>query len=213
MNDEQFPTFGPQEHVGAIGTTRAGKSTLFKRKIIPEQSRVLAVDTKNEDWNHLPVVQWKTALTRIQLADKLKGNHAGKFRWRIRLGVGEAAEEEANQFAYEALKKLRNVTIYWDEIGSYCTAQRIGDGLKMLITQGGGRDLRFYWGTQRTAGVNGFIADNTAHMFLFHVKMKDRTRIKAFWPYYPELAPQVPFQSYKFIYEDPSGEARVMGPV
>lgn len=211
---ERFPTFGPQEHVGAVGTTRAGKTTLFKKEIVPNQTRILVVDTKGEDWNHLPAVDWKAAIRKVEWSDKFKGNHTTvRFRWRIPMGVGEKAEDDANSFAYEAVRRLRNVTIYWDEIGSYCRAASIGDGLKVLITQGGGRDLRFYWGTQRPTMVHADIYDNTAHLFVFHVKTKDRRAVRKYFPYYEDHASEVPFRSYKFLYEDPSGEARVMGPV
>ena len=214
MTEEPFPEFDSQDHVGSVGTTRAGKTTLFKKKIVPEQTRVLVIDTKGEDWNHLPAVKWKKAVERISRSDWMKRDHTtNRFRWRIPMGVGEEAEADANAFAVEALKKLRNVTIYWDEIGTYCNAGSIGDGLKSLITQGGGRDLRFYWGTQMPQFVHASIYANTSHFFVFHIRTKDRRAVKKYFPYFEEMADQVPYRSYKFIYEDPSGEPTVMGPV
>lgn len=209
---EPFPVFGPQDHVGAVGTTRCGKTTLMKQEVVQKQTRILVIDTKQEDFNDLPAVKWKDAIRRIRLADWSHHDHTtARFRWRIKMGAD--AEDEANAFAYEVLKRLRNTSTYWDEIGSYCTAGHIGPGLKVLITQGGGRDLRFNWTTQRPTMIHADIYDNTSHLFVFHVKTKDRKAVRKYFPYYEEHAAEIPYRSYRFIYEDPSGDVRVMGPV
>lgn len=214
MTDDWFPTFGPQDHVGACGHTRCGKTYLLNEKVVKVQTRVLVIDTKQEDWDHLPAVKWPDAIRKIRLSDWRYRNHTtARFRWRIPMGVDEASVDDAGKFAFEALRRLRNVTILWDEIAPYANANQIQDGIKALITQGGGKDLRFYWGSQMPQLTHATIYNQSSHLFVFHIRTKDRKAVKKYFPYYEELGPQVPYRSYRFIYEDPAGEPRVMGPV
>ena len=192
------------EHTGLIGTTGSGKTYYAKHAVLPYYRRVVVLDTKQQDFNE----------PRYKLMRRGEGAHVATriprddkpFLLRIVPPAGEK-REWIDEFCLQLLayKDLRMV-LYFDEVTDFADAQRIPEFMQELARTSRAMQVSLIWGTQRPAGVNHWLAENTIHTYFFFVKPYDRDTVDTLYPGIGAQLEQIKWHSYRSIYVSPDGE-------
>lgn len=209
--------FGAEEHVGAIGQTRTGKTTLFRKVIVPSYGRIVTIDSKTPlrpdgktDFPNIPVA---TVEDTLKAASTLvRDGKPVYFNWRIPWGVAGDSTDRIDKFCYDILETGQRTAVYFDEVTDFSDSGRIPDGMLELIRKGGGLNLNFLWGSQRPQLVNKSIWNNTHHKFAFYVEPYDARVCRPYFPEVEAYLSQIPYGSHRSIYKDPSGVTHLLGP-
>lgn len=198
------------EHFGAIGSTGSGKTTYFRRVMLPPHRRLLITDTKGTDFRDFP----KVVRPGGQLAEAIPLDE--DFRWRVSPPRGRAARIEwIDDLAQGLLDRGEdgdplNLVLYVDESTDFSDAYFISEGLEELVRKARAFGMSLYWGTQRPPGANRWLRDNSVHLQFFYVREQDRKALEQYWPGIGEQLAQVSWGSFRSIYVGPDGVPHLM---
>lgn len=154
-----------------MGASRGGKTTWVRAAIDQLRGPVVFLDTKAER----PTVEW-AARRRFVVVN---GEAAGIARVRAKdrprrllIRCWTPHSDEANELL-EAIYHGPPTTVVVDEAMHWSNKGFIPDGMKRLITAGGGRDIGVWACSQRPVDVhNAFLSEST-HRVLFKIELPD----------------------------------------
>ena len=85
--------------------------------------------------------------------------------------------------------------------------------MRALIRKGRKRGISVIVGTQRPAMLSKDLYANCVHHVVFFVNSYDAEAVKNYAPYIDEYLSQIPYKSYRSLYEAPDGTVMVLAPV
>lgn len=156
------------ERVALVGMTGSGK-TYFARAFLAHAPRLIVVDPKGTQYNHL----WNTVPYSNEAINILKqtddnGRYIGKARIRINAPVNR----EEWELYFSILYTLRNVTIYIDELYGV-TPPIAGQWLQALYTRGRELGIGVWASMQRPVFVPKFVFSEADWKILFRLELDD----------------------------------------
>ncbi len=200
-------TFKYGEHIIVLGKPGAGKTYFIKNAILPVYGRHIIIDTEEREFD-------SNIWPEVSIDDSIKLiNSNQEFKRSIKFPVGERGFAMMEEYSFSLLNTSGNTAIYFDEVTDFCDARKIGDGLLSLYRKGRHNNITLIAGTQRPQLLNKSIYTNSIHKFWFFVDEYDIQNWKAYTPYIEEHIGQIPYRSYKCIYERPDGSLQVLKPV
>lgn len=193
------------QHLVVLGSTGAGKTFSVRNAYLPPWNRVIVVDTEGYDFNDFPKVSVKQA---VRLA---KSDYS--FVVRIELSADRDTDEPAvKELCGGLLKHGHDLVVYWDEVTDLADANQIPPPLRQLIRKARKRGVSVYVGTQRPAMLSKDFLANAQHRVYFFVSDYDANAVKDYAPFLKEMRGQIPYQSYKSIYQAPDESLTVLAP-
>lgn len=159
------------EHVGLIGPTGSGKTTLAQA-LLPLRSFVLAVGTKPPRDKTLNRIARLPGWRLVDRADRVPKVHHRRSL-RVLLWVKFKAVNDAPRQAYQIGTALAEAftaggwTIYIDEAWYLETKLKLKDLTEILLTQGRSENLTIVGGSQRPAHISLLWYDQPTHMFFW----------------------------------------------
>lgn len=108
---------------------------------------------------------------------------------------------------------LRGVDLYIDELYSFTSNGRAGDGLTALLTQGRSLGFTSIMSVQRPAGISLFPLTETQHFYIFFLaKKSDRLRMGEVVPDFENEAPPPEYHFY-YYRQGSRDRAQLMAPI
>jgi DNA helicase HerA-like ATPase len=193
------------EHVVVLGSTGSGKTFFCRNALLPAFSRIIVLDPEDYDFTDWPRVSVKQAL---KLA---KSDYS--FAVRIVLsGNPETDQPIADELNRGLLKDGHDLVVYYDEISDLSDAHKIPPTLRALIRKARKRGITVAVGTQRPALLSKDYLANSQHRIYFFVSDYDAEAIHDYAPWMRERRAEIPYKSYKSIYQAPDESLTVLGP-
>ena len=213
---------GGEEHIGVIGQSRSGKTT-FVRDIVlswflntPGFGRVWAIDTEergefpeSDGWKVMPFDS--ITPNNVELIKILNDGNI-KFKWVTPFSTDTKGLEKNELLCAMILKYGTNIAIYYDEISDFCNTHWIGEQHTQLMRKSGKREINIIWSSQRIQMVHKDIFSQTHHLFVFFIKPGEANSqaVKQAAPFISENLAQIPYQSYRALYQGPSGKVVIV---
>ncbi len=197
--------FKPGEHICVTGVTGSGKTFGVKNAWLPPFPRVIVVDTEGFDFEDFPKVDVRHAL---KLADS-------EYRFHVRILLSGHADQDwasVDSLCYGLLDKGHDLAVYFDEVTDYSTATSIPDSMRALIRKSRKRGISVIVGTQRPQFLNKAFLSNSVHRIYYYMSDYDSEHIKDYAPFLKERMAEIPYQSWRSLYEAPDGSVTVIGP-
>lgn len=214
----EVPKINPNEHVGLLGRTQSGKSYFAREVLLTYFRRLIVIDTeeRNEFSKEKGYAQVDYHIIKPdnkELIAILKGypiDKEGKppaFRWNMPTPVGEEGERVIEILSAMLLAYGNSVALYIDEAGDFVNAHYIPPNFNSLMRKSAKRHINVIWTTQRMPNVNGDIAGNSVHMFVFNIEPSDAKALtkKGIGWIEPNLH-LIPFGTHKCLYHGPDGK-------
>jgi len=189
------------EHVSIVGITGSGKTFFSREGLLPSFSRVLVMDSEDFDFDDYP------AVNDYGLKSLLKGNKG----WHVRKLLD--TPEDADRLSGMVLKYGHDMAVYWDEITDFSTPSTIPPNLLKLIRKARKRNITVIVATQRPQLLNKSFLANSAHRIYFAISDYDVRHIKDYAPFLADRLNEIPWGSYRSLYQAPSGELTLLEPV
>lgn len=156
------------DRVALVGMTGSGK-TYFARAFLAHAPRLIVVDPKGTQFNHLwGTVPYSEDAIKILRQTNDKGEYIGRARIRINSPI---SREEWEAY-FRVLYTLRNVTIYIDELYGV-TPPIAGQWLQALYTRGRELGIGVWAATQRPVFVPKFVFSEADWKVLFRLELDD----------------------------------------
>ena len=197
--------FGSGEHIAVLGMNGSGKTYWCRGTLIPLWSRVIVVDTEEYDYNRLPAVSPSKAVALARSKNK-----AFRVRVVFRGDGGEKDASDLNALCGGLLRGGHNTLIVFDEITDFCDAQTIPPSLRSIVRKARKRNITVAMATQRPAMLSKDAYTQSVHRVVFYLPDYDCAAIKKYAPWAGERMSQIPYKSYRYLYQAPSGEVIVM---
>ena len=197
--------FGAGEHIVVLGATGSGKTYWCRGTLVPLWSRVIVVDTEEYDYNRLPAVSPSKAVALARSKDKA-------FRVRVVFN-GDGGEKDANDLTVLCkglLKGGHDTLVVFDEVTDFSDAQSIPPSLRSLVRKARKRRITVAMATQRPAMLSKDAYTQSIHRVVFFLPDYDCAAIKKYAPWAGERMSQIPYKSYRYLYQAPNGEVIVM---
>ena len=193
------------QHAVLLGVPGSGKTFLARNLLLPPAERVLVVDTEEYDFEDFPKVRLKTAL---RLA---KGN--SRFVCRVVMS-GDFPQNlgPLDELCSGLLKNGHDLYVYFDEITDFADASVIPPSLRALMRKGRKRSITVIAGTQRPQLLNKTVFSNSVHRFVFFISDYDAARIREFAPWVEDHLAEIPWKSYRCIYQGPDSTLTILEP-
>jgi DNA helicase HerA-like ATPase len=195
------------QHWAVFGVTGAGKTYWTLHTVLERSRRVLVVDTKYGD--DFKPDQWPpVTLDWLQQSKVLRDtSKAFHLAFRPRFDSKEADVEALSRLL---MREGRAMIVDFDEITDYSSASKVGPCLKELFRKSRSHQLTIIASTQRPAGFNHWFQDNCVHKVYFALGDYDEEFARIPKRVLDKL-PEVPYGSYRYIYQSPSKEITVGG--
>ena len=190
------------QHVSIVGTTGSGKTYFAKNALLPLYSRIIVVDTEDYDFADFPAVSSKKAL-RLAKSD---------YRFHVRVRFPPKADDTLDDLCNGLLEVGHDLAVYFDEVTDFSTPAVIPDSLRGLIRKARKRGITVIVATQRPQFLNKAFLANSQHRIYFYVSDYDRAAIRDYAPWMTERAADIPYGSYRSIYQAPDGTLTVLLP-
>ena len=193
------------EHMAVLGTTGSGKTFAVRNTYLPPWQRVVVIDTEEMDFNDFPKVSVSRAIAL--------GKSDYAFAVRVVLSADRKADEPAvAQLCKGILKSGHDLVIYFDEFTDLSDANQILPPIRQLIRKARKRGVSVYVGTQRPAMLSKDVFANAQHRVYFFMSDYDAQAVHDYAPWLKEARREIPYQSYKSIYQAPDESLMVLGP-
>ena len=223
-NPEEIPKFNirPNEHVGMLGMTQQGKSHFGREVLLTYFRRLIVIDT--EEKGEFPVEKGfaqmdyklitpdnKEFIAIISGFPKTKEGKSPAFRWNVPFPVNQEGIQRNEVLCALLLRYGNDMAVYYDEIGDFVNAHYIADNFNALMRKSAKRHINVIWSSQRMQNVNGNVANNTAHLFIFHIEPGDASALKKKGlGWVEDNLNQIPTRSFRALYHDPFGEVHIV---
>jgi len=191
------------EHVVLLGTTGSGKTYFFRHAFEPATERLLIVDTEDREFDDVPRIKATDGRRVAKSIPKEK-----KFRWRwVPPATLEPAAMESLAEGMLNLPQCENTMLYIDEATDFFDAWRIEPFTRSLFRKARKRRISIVSGSQRPAGFNHWVFDNSHHKIFFYVREYDRNVMDKYWKGISEELGKIQWGSFSSVYVDPAGIA------
>ena len=197
--------FGGGEHIVILGATGSGKTYWCRETLLPLWTRAIVVDTEEYDYNRLPVVSVGKAVALAKSKDKA-------FRVRVVFRGDYGAEDAAGIAALcnGLLASGHDTLVVWDETTDFCDATYIPPPLRSLIRKARKRSITVAMATQRPAMLSKDAYTQSVHRTIFYLPDYDCAAIKRYAPWAGERMSEIPYRSFRYLYQAPNGEVIVV---
>lgn len=202
----KFPKFKPGKHITVLGNVGSGKTYATKNVFIVPWDRIIVLDSEEDDYPEFPNVSAKRAL---KLA---KSDYA--FVVRIPTsGVREADEELLEGLCHGLLKDGHDLLLVIEEATDYSDASYIPPYLRALMRRARHRGITVLISTQRPAMMSKDYYALSVHHFFFFLSDYDTSHVKDYAKFLNERMSEIPYESYKCLYQAPDSSVTVLEPV
>lgn len=156
------------ERVSLVGMTSSGK-TYFARAFLAHSPRLIVVDPKGTQYNHLwdTVPYSENSIKTLQEIDK-NGEYTGRARIRITAPISRKEWE----YYFAIIYGLRNITVYIDELYGV-TPPVAGEWLQALYTRGRELGIGVWAAMQRPVFVPKFVFSEAEWKVMFRLELDD----------------------------------------
>ena len=192
------------QHIAVLGRNGSGKTYWIRETLIPTWRRVIVLDTEQMDYDELTPVCVGTA---IRLA---KGDKAFRVRVLARGDRSEADSVLLDNLCYGLLNGGHDTMVVLDEATDFSDAHRIPDSLRGLVRKARKRRISVVMGTQRPAMLAKDAYTQSSHLVVFYLADYDAEAIKSYAPWVKDRLGEIPYYSYKFLYQGPDGVVHVL---
>ncbi len=204
MSDGREFRFEAGQHMVVLGRTGSGKTYWIRETLIPTWRRAIVVDTEQMDYERLPAVSLRSALRYA------KGDKAFHVRVLARGDHSEADLAMIDDLCYGLLEVGHDVLVVFDEATDFSDAHRIPESLRGLVRKARKRNISTVMGTQRPAMLSKDAYTQASHLVIFYLSDYDTDAIKEYAPWVKEHISQIPYGSYRFLYQGPDGTVTVL---
>ena len=195
------------EHVIALGKTGSGKTYLIKNAILRQSRRVLVVDSENMEFSEYALA--KGAPERIVKA--IPPPNKQNYRWRISPSTNNI-DEYINTLCKSFIEApdTQDSMIVFEEISDYSDAHYIPEYMRGLIRKARKRNITVIATSQRSAGINKWLWDNTSHKFMFYTDEDDIIRMSRLSPFTSSFLSDIKYNTHDYVYAGPDGVPHIM---
>lgn len=193
------------QHITSVGTVGAGKTFGNKNGLLPLWRRGIILDSEEDDYPEFPNVSVDTAL---KLA---KSNY--DFMVRVpTVGDRQFDEPTLEKLCAGLLKDGHDLVLLIEEATDYSDASYIPPYLRALIRRARHRKINVIISTQRLQMMSkDYFALSVHHLFFF-LSDYDAERVKDYAPFLKERMREIPYESYRSLYQAPDGSVVVFEP-
>lgn len=194
------------EHCTVLGNIGSGKTFFNRNGLLPLYDRIVVVDSEPDDYPDFPKVSVKKA---IDLA---------KSRYEFVVHVPTQGAIELDEPTIEALswglvKKGSKLCLLLEEVTDYSNASYIPPYMRSLIRRARHRDITVIISTQRPAMLSKDLYALSVHHVYFYLSDYDVSHVREYAPFLEERMSEIPYGSFKSIYQDPAGKVVILPPV
>ena len=190
------------QHLSVVGQTGAGKSYFVRNAVLPAFPRNLVIDSTEDDFSDWPAVSMKTA---VKLS---KSKHA--FDARVVYDFRRAPD--IDKLWVDLLAEGGQIAVYLDEATDFADPGRITPELLQFIRKARHRKISMIFGSQRPQLLNKNFLANSQHRVWFYLSDYDCVAVKDYAPFLSDRRSEIPFGSYKSLYQAPDGAVMVLAP-
>ena len=194
------------QHCTVLGNVGSGKTFFNRNALLPPSARIIVLDSEEDDYPDFPVVSVKRA---IDLAHS-------EYAFAVRVptsGVREEDEATLEELSRGLLERGHDLTLLVEEATDYSDASYIPPYLRALMRRARHRNLSIIISTQRPAMLSKDYYALSVHHFTFYLSQYDVSHVRDYAPYLSERMEEIPYGSFKCLYEAPDGSVAVLAPV
>jgi hypothetical protein len=197
------------QHAIVEGINGTGKTVFCWNALCPTAHRVIVMDTEGMEFEMLPAVSVERAI-RLMKSDY-------SFYVRIPFSGDLKADLERLDSFCKGVRNLRRkgprTIIYFDEFTDFCDATTIPPNLRSMLRTARKRNVTIVAGTQRPQLMNKTMVANAVHRFYFFMSEYDAEQIKGYAPFVAERLNEIPYKSYRCLYQGPDTQVVVLAPI
>ena len=194
------------QHCTVLGNIGSGKTFFNRNGLLPPSSRIIVLDSEEDDYPDFPAVGVEKA---VRLA---KSNYSFVVRVPT-TGVRENDEALLESLCMGLLKSGHDLTLLIEEATDYSDASYIPPYLRALMRRARHRNISVIISTQRPAMLSKDYYALSVHHFAFYLSQYDTSHVKDYAPYLSERMEEIPYGSFRCLYEAPDGSVTVLAPV
>lgn len=194
------------QHSTVLGNVGSGKTFFTRNGLLPPSPRIIVLDSEEDDYPDFPAVSVKRAL---RLA-------ASEYAFVVRVpttGLRETDEQTVETLCEGLLKKGHDLTLAIEEATDYSDASYIPPYLRALMRRARHRNISVIISTQRPAMMSKDYYALSVHHFTFFLSQYDVSHVSDYMPYTKDLMAEIPYGSFRCIYEAPDGSTMILDPV
>ena len=198
------------QHAILEGINGSGKTFYARNGLLPLWSRVVVCDTENMEFGDFPAVSVATAVKLL----------ASKHTFYVRIPFSGDLDTDLEQVKALSLGIRRKVpfghlpsVVYYDEFTDFADATTISPSLRSQIRTSRKRNVSIVAGTQRPQLMNKTMVANAQHKFYFFMSEYDAEQIKSYAPFVKERLNEIPYGSYRCLYQAPDSSVITLAPV
>lgn len=194
------------QHITTVGTVGAGKTFFNRNALLPNWDRIIVLDSEEDDYPDFPNVSVKTA---IKLA---KSDY--RFVCRVPT-VGAIQQDEATIEALceGLLARGHDLVLLIEEATDYSDASYIPPYLRSLMRRARHRRINVIVSTQRLQMLSKDYFALAVHHVYFYLSDYDAERVKDYAPFLKERMKEIPYGSYRSLYQAPDGTVVTLAPI
>ena len=191
------------QHIVVLGQTGSGKTFYLKNALLKTVRRVLIIDTEEKEFNDYALAKGNPSHIVRSIPKPKEKN----FRWRAVPPVA-GQDEYIDELCNELLDapNAEHSWIVFEEVTDYSDAFTIPDGMRSLVRKARKRKITVACTSQRPAGINKWLYENSQHKFLFYTDPDEQSRMKRLTPVTALALAQIKYGSHDFIYVGPGGQ-------
>lgn len=193
------------QHVTTVGIVGGGKTFFNRNALLPVFDRIIVLDSEEDDYPDFPNVSVDKA---IKLA---KSN----FSFAVRVPtVGDRKFDEPTleKLSEGLLAQGHDLVLLIEEATDYSDASYIPPYLRALMRRARHRDINVIVSTQRLQMLSKDYFALSVHHVYFFLSDYDCERVKDYAPFLKERMGEIPYQSYRSLYQGPDGNVIVLKP-
>lgn len=198
-------TFKAGQHVTILGNVGSGKSYFEKNAIAPMFSRIIILDSEEDDYPEFPNVSVERAL-KLAKSD---------YSFYVRVptsGLREQDEATIEKLSTGLIEVGHDLTLIVGEATDYSDASYIPPHLRSLMRRARHKGITVVISTQRPAMLSKDYYALSLHHFYFYLSDYDVAHVKDYAPFLKERMNEIPYGSYRCIYQAPDGAVTVLAP-
>jgi hypothetical protein len=201
------PPIEAGRHWMILGQTGAGKTFWAKNYLLSRVRREIVVDTEEYDF---PDEVWHP----VKVSRAVDLAHSSKaFRVRVPMPMGNPGRDMLDELCLGLLKRGENVLLYIDELADFAHNGHVTDPVLAIVGKARKRGISFAGGSQRAQELPKKAYTQAKNHVFFYLDPADVFYWHDKAPYLPEKMPEIPFESYRWLYHGPGGALQVFSPV
>ncbi len=196
------------QHITVVGTVGSGKTFFNRNAILPAYSRAIILDSEEDDYADFPMVSVERALALA------KSDYAFIVRVPTE-GVLQLDEDTLESLCRGLLQKGHELLLLIEECTDYSDTQYIPPYLRSLMRRARHRKISVAASTQRLQELSRDYFSLSVHHVYFFMSDADAAAptVSRYAPFLQETLREIPYLSYKSIYQEPDGSIVLLDPV